>query len=317
MTRSFGWTVIVPFVILAIVSSILLHSLWQNWYLGDMEQLIEDQWLDQIKYINQLEDQDEVTEYLTHLVRSNHNGVLIDIMRADLTSYWSSQPDTFEQRKARLLLERYIDEMKTSQLAYYVFQKPDLELQEDYLYIIYSLDSHDEMAQYFYLTFPIEQFIDGRMQYKKHVVFIFITILAFLGSAVGFYIWKTISQPLNQITVIAQQVTEGQFENRIHTNRKDEFAKLANTLNKMIMAIREKVSELSDEKSRLEGVLHNMLSGVLLINIKGQVRYVNPSAEKILHVSKEQLILKSYQQVFDRHGLSNYIEYALQKGEMY
>ncbi|OEH84458.1 hypothetical protein BHU72_09630 [Desulfuribacillus stibiiarsenatis] len=318
MTRSFRWTIVVPLTVLILVTSIIMTMLWQYWYEIDMEEAYRDQWIANLGNVEYLNTEAEVQRYLTNISKKYADeDVIINIYDRDLQVVWEAKPQNHKQLEQQFIaFSDYLsDFMRNNSNEHMFFKKKSMKDHKEHLMVIYRLSF--DVPQFILVSYPMEEMIDNKLNQKFLLLVIIMIVFTLLGVIVGFFIWRDISNPLKKITSIAGKVTEGQFEHRVYVNRKDEFDLLATTLNRMIQAIREKVTELSDEKSKLEGVLNNMLSGVILINQKGQVRYTNPSAERILVASKESLISRHYSDVLGPYGLQEFIEDALQRGEFY
>ena len=335
MLNSFRWRIILPSVLLAVLTPLFFHVTWQNWYAKDITNTIKEHWTRQLQYAEQIDNDDEIVKYMHYLITAADmpTETYIDIIEADMEMYWSSDPASYEMRRNQrtpadnsnvpsdnnnvLTDDSSVPTDDTLDQSYYMKGNEFAGNRDGNLYIVVPLGEPGFPKQYVELTYPIEKVIEEQIAGKQSLVWGMVAVLAIVGVVAGMYLWRVISQPIFQVVTIAKKVTEGQYEHRIYVDRTDEFGRLAYVFNQMIRSIHEKVTELSDEKGKLEGVLNNMLSGVLLINMKGQVRYANPSAERILHANKDSLILKSYQEVLGNYGLSNKIEDALTKGEFY
>lgn len=326
MLNSFRWKIILPCVIVAVLFPLLFHVTWQHWYIKDVESTIIQRWIKQLQYVEQIDGDEMMVQYLNYMVKSEDvpTGTYMDILDSDGQLSWSSDPTTYEMRRNQRTSE---DRIKAGNHVDSFDRMSGIEItkskdKDGNLYIIVPLGASDSSERYsaeryIELTYPVQRVIVEDLERKQRVIWGMMAIFAICGLVIGSNLWRTIFQPIFDVTRVARKVAKGQYEHQIALNSKDEFGQLANALNEMVQAIREKVTELSDEKSKLEGVLNDMLSGVLLINMKGQVRYANPSAERILHANKDSLISRNHQEVLGDYGLSGKIEDALTKGEFY
>ncbi|OEF95590.1 two-component system histidine kinase PnpS [Desulfuribacillus alkaliarsenatis] len=298
MLKSLRWTIILSFVIITIISSALVNSVWKSWYVNDVQRLLEDKVVNQITYAAQITDEALLYDYLRFIKSSSDAMGNIFLYNMSLESYWS--------------VDEYM--LSTVENQEYILTLIDEFVLIDNL-LIYQLKQFDEEL-YIVVKLNQESKLNSMLQYKMPVVYFFIAFLSIIGLLVGRFIWKDIFLPLDRITTVIKWVARGQFDHRIFVNRKDELYDLAENVNLMIQSSKEKVTELSDEKSKLEGVLNNMLSGVIVVNQHGNIEYVNSSAEKILNVKKDQIVMKNHQ-LLKAYGINNDIEKTLTKGEVF
>jgi two-component system phosphate regulon sensor histidine kinase PhoR len=317
MFRSFRWIIIIPFMILVLLSTMLISSIWENWYKSDIKQLIQANWIKQISFADKFTEYDLYT-YLDFLANDSETyEISIDVIDKQEQLKWSTDANNFQQRVNDYRTDYYIEILKNSEERYYAKEISDIDTNFISSILIYKKDQAINDSQYIVLTYPMEQMLIDNMKNKLPIVKFMIVLLTAIGLMLSVYIWRSISRPLNKINTITTRVAQGQYEYKLVINRQDEIGILANTLNQMIEAISKQVTEISEEKSKLEGLLNNLLSGVILISQDGRIQYVNRSAEKILHVHRASIIGFHYQDLLEEYGLRSHVDKALNKGENY
>ncbi len=105
------------------------------------------------------------------------------------------------------------------------------------------------------------------------------TILAMI---VGFYMSKSISQPLQLMNRAALEVAGGNYQQQVEVASLDEVGQLARTFNYMSSTLQQTVEALSHEKAKLENIMLSMNEGVLAVDRQGQVILANPQAKLLL-----------------------------------
>ncbi|HHX75217.1 MAG TPA: cell wall metabolism sensor histidine kinase WalK, partial [Firmicutes bacterium] len=105
-----------------------------------------------------------------------------------------------------------------------------------------------------------------------------------LAMLVGFYMSKSISRPLQQMTKAALEVAQGNYGQQVEVTSSDEVGQLAVTFNNMAATLQQTVEDLSREKAKLENIMVSMNEGVLAIDRQGMVLLANPQARKLLHL---------------------------------
>lgn len=112
------------------------------------------------------------------------------------------------------------------------------------------------------------------------------TILAcFITVILGFFIAKTITEPINDVTEKASKMASGDFDQMVEVKSNDEIGKLAEMFNHLTKRLKISVSEISREKSKLEAIIHYMEDGLIAVNPDGNVIHLNPKAVKMLQVA--------------------------------
>ena len=66
---------------------------------------------------------------------------------------------------------------------------------------------------------------------------------------------RSITQPLSNIAIAAQQLAKGDHAVRIRTGSRDEVGLLADTLNHMTDRLKSKIDELSEDRAQLLAML--------------------------------------------------------------
>lgn len=103
-------------------------------------------------------------------------------------------------------------------------------------------------------------------------------------------IWlaRSITQPLSDITLAAQQLIADHQAVPIKTTAKDEVGLLATSLNHLADRLHAKIDELSEDRAQLLAVLTSMVEGVLVLDYRGRVLQANPALERMFGVTSAE-----------------------------
>lgn len=115
--------------------------------------------------------------------------------------------------------------------------------------------------------------------------------------ALGFFIAKSITEPINYVTRIAEKMADGDFSQEVSIKSDDEIGRLAEMFNILRLKLDETLTEISNEKSKLETILKYMADGLLAVDLSGQIVHANPSAMAMLKVSKQDIEERSYDEL--------------------
>lgn len=147
-------------------------------------------------------------------------------------------------------------------------------------------------------AFPYEQVLDLTQNFQVGLlIFAFISLLFF-----NTLIWLTFSRFTRPVREIIHAITpystgiESQLPEIHLTKAKpphDEFQRLANTFNSLSQKVQEQINTLKAERNEKEAILESLGEGVIAVNSKLEVVYINFLACKMLDISKKTTLYKS------------------------
>ncbi len=107
-------------------------------------------------------------------------------------------------------------------------------------------------------------------------------------------IFARLSRPIQEIIEAIHPYQKGVQEMipeiRLRHHDDDDFNRLAETLNSLSKKVREQITSLQEEQNEKEAILESLLEGVVAVDKKGIVRYVNFMATKMLSTPKRHLL---------------------------
>ncbi|MGB3367788.1 MAG: ATP-binding protein [Acidaminobacteraceae bacterium] len=125
---------------------------------------------------------------------------------------------------------------------------------------------------------------------KSKVIIIQSTFLAsFITVILGFFIAKSITDPINDVTDKAAKMAAGDFNQVVEVKSGDEIGKLAEMFNYLTKRLKTSLSEISSEKSKLEAIINYMDDGLIAVNTKGEIIHLNPKAIAMLNFTETSL----------------------------
>lgn len=138
-------------------------------------------------------------------------------------------------------------------------------------YVIYVIDTKEELMQIIQQIFAmiIQALLLG-------------VIISFV---LGYFLSKTITTPVSNLTKQAKRMAEGEFENKIDVSSEDEIGTLTTTFNDMSSQLQKTMLLMSTEKNKIEEILRNMTDGVIAFGVDGKVIHINPTAKKMFKIS--------------------------------
>jgi len=110
-----------------------------------------------------------------------------------------------------------------------------------------------------------------------------------LSAVLGYFLARSVADPLRRMSHAAGQMSAGDFEARVPEQGTDEISQLAAALNHLSFALRETIQSLSEEQSKLGHIVSTMGEGVIAVDRGGQVIMANPQAQKMLTPDQSEL----------------------------
>jgi PAS domain S-box-containing protein len=106
-----------------------------------------------------------------------------------------------------------------------------------------------------------------------------------------------ISKPVRALAEGISAIADKQYDKRIHLDQKDEFGDLANAFNTMAEKLdayeHSNIAKITFEKSRIETIINQMKDGIIGLDEKRNILFLNVVAESLLGL-KEKEIIGSY-----------------------
>lgn len=124
-----------------------------------------------------------------------------------------------------------------------------------------------------------------------------------------------VTRPIEEIIKVAREVTEKNYNKRVLIQPRGEIGQLARAINFMIESLEQQLVLVEENEKRLEGIINNMFSGILLVGDSKKIILANEAATRLLGCDSENLIGQHYQEIGKNSGLIPLIKHCFEKGE--
>lgn len=165
-----------------------------------------------------------------------------------------------------------------------------------------------------YITSDLKNVSDTISESK--VILIKATLLAlFITVILGFLIARSVTEPIKDVTVKAEKMAEGDFNQYVEVKSDDEIGQLASMFNFLTKKLKDTISEVYREKSKMETTFTYMADGLVSISMDGDILHANPIALSILNI--EERDIKNYKYDDIMMGLNEKItlDYVKEKNQ--
>ncbi len=117
-----------------------------------------------------------------------------------------------------------------------------------------------------------------KLNYHVARISLGIVLIALLGA---FLISNSVVRPIKNLTSAARKVASGDFSARVFLKTKDELRELADSFNRMNEEMQRMFSELGQQKEELNGIIHSLQEGLLVLDKQGKIIRANESFRRI------------------------------------
>ncbi len=151
----------------------------------------------------------------------------------------------------------------------------------------FPVNENGKIKGFIYLTNNIEYIYETVDQSKKIMTQATIIALS-LTVILGLILSTSITGPIKDLTVKAKQMSQGDFDQKVDVKSNDEIGQLGKMFNFLIVELKRSMSNLHQEKSKMETTFKYMADGVLTVDVNGNIIHANPVAREIISLEKEE-----------------------------
>jgi two-component system phosphate regulon sensor histidine kinase PhoR len=136
-------------------------------------------------------------------------------------------------------------------------------------------------------------------------------VVAVIAAIIGLSVSRRISGQMRAIKVGAERLAAGDFAHKLAVPRVEEFASVAESINRMAEELDDKLRRLTHERNEREAVLASMVEGVLAVDIDERVIAVNAAAARLLDTDPASAEGKAIQEVVRNPDLQHVVAQTL------
>lgn len=209
-----------------------------------------------------------IDTYRNYYVISTDNGMIVD-SSSDSRGVFSMQTDNLITALSGKLGKEI--NPQSSYMDYAVPIRGD-----GFSYILYVRDTKEELTVI-----------------TQHIFSIIIEALLLgvgISLVMGYFLSRTITTPIANLTKKAKRLAEGEFESKIDVKSEDEIGTLTETFNDMSSKLQAAMLQMSTEKNKVEAILLNMTDGVMAFATDGNAIHINPTARKMFGLAEDETI---------------------------
>jgi two-component system phosphate regulon sensor histidine kinase PhoR len=136
---------------------------------------------------------------------------------------------------------------------------------------------------------PIEHLNEIR-QILTHRILLGCLVAALVGVPFTLYISRRTLTPIQQMQSVAVRLARGDLSARMPLSEVRELAELADTVNGMAAELAQRIENAVQQREEVAAILGSMSEGLLAIDRDLQILRVNGAAERLLKVSRDDVL---------------------------
>lgn len=105
---------------------------------------------------------------------------------------------------------------------------------------------------------------------------------AIIAVVLSLYVSKKITNPIDTLTVAANEIADGDFGRKIYITAQDQIGELAKAFNKMSTNLNTSMNELKHRNVELEAILNSMINGIIAVDQNKNIIMINKFCFEIL-----------------------------------
>ncbi|EAE2588069.1 two-component system histidine kinase PnpS [Listeria monocytogenes] len=125
-------------------------------------------------------------------------------------------------------------------------------------------------------------------------------------AAISVFIARKITRPVREIIEVSTDLANHKYDSRIHGKIGGELQDLSISVNTLAESLETQMFEIKQNEQRLNAIVQNLVSGVMLINVDKQVIMTNRTMYQIL--GETEITGKPFYEVIKSFALSQLIE---------
>lgn len=146
----------------------------------------------------------------------------------------------------------------------------------------------DPISGYVLLKVSLYDEVDKTVAHIKKILFNGTMVTVAITIILGLALSRTIAKPVRELTLQASAMARGNFDQRIDVKSNDEIGQLSEMFNSLAAQLKSTLTQISNEKSKVEAILTYMSNGVIAFDESGKLLHVNPKARELLGLVHEE-----------------------------
>jgi two-component system, OmpR family, phosphate regulon sensor histidine kinase PhoR len=140
-------------------------------------------------------------------------------------------------------------------------------------------------------------------------------IAAFLVILAAAIITRMITRPVRKLTRAVLKTSLGNLDQQIDIVSSDELGRLSQAFNRMSVNLKDNMSAISDEKSKLDTVLATIADGIIMTDSQTRILLTNPAAESVFNFRSADALGRPLIEIILNYEIEKLLKNSLASGK--
>jgi two-component system sensor histidine kinase VicK len=132
------------------------------------------------------------------------------------------------------------------------------------------------------------------------IVLLEATLIALVVTIIlGYLVARSITKPINAVTLKAEKMAKGDFNQYVDVQSTDEIGQLGRMFNYLNEGLKKSISEINREKSKMEAILNYMADGLIAVNKEGVFIHANLVAQDMFNLESKAIDTYKYRDIIE------------------
>lgn len=173
------------------------------------------------------------------------------------------------------------------QTVYNIKQDPNTQARN--LHYVIPVHSKDGSVQGILYMITDLSLIYNTIASAKSILSSATLVAIIVTSILGYVLASSITGPISDVTTKAQEMAEGDFNQKVDVKSNDEIGRLGSMFNYLTMELEATIAEMDIERSKLDIIFNYMVEGLIAVDRNNQLIHANPVARDLLGIDLEEL----------------------------
>lgn len=160
------------------------------------------------------------------------------------------------------------------------------------------------------LAVPLSE-LDAQLAHLRNVLLMVLLAALGLALALSYPFVLRLTRPLREMIGVAGELALGRLHQRVTIRSGDELADLGRVLNQMAADLETKMSEISEDRARLQAMLSSMVEGVLVLDQDSKILLLNTAIERMFQLESSTVVGRPLIEVFRHAQLHQLVQKVL------
>lgn len=156
--------------------------------------------------------------------------------------------------------------------------------------------------------------VESRIEGLRNSIILAAVIAGTIALLGAWFFARKVTEPLRDMTLAAQSIAAGDYDQNLHASTRDEIGNLAVAFNRMSTRLRKHVDTIEADRNKIMAILRSMREAVIAIDLDERIVHINHAAGSMLQIDVSSAVGLPLQEVIRNHQLGDALRAVLRSG---